>query len=187
MQSPGHEGEIADSTVEAARRGDRDAVVAILQHYDRRMRVVAYRLLKDRQAMDDVLQDVAVKALRGLKTFRGEAPLGAWLCRIVTTTCLDDLRRHTREDPTEPDELGLETPDETIDQDGALDARAHLSAALNSLPVDQRAAVLLIDQLGYDFRSAAEALRVPMGTVSSRVAKARARLRAALLEAGEGA
>jgi RNA polymerase sigma-70 factor (ECF subfamily) len=62
-----------------------------------------------------------------------------------------------------------------------------LAAALGSLPVDQRAAVLLIDQLGYDFRSAAEALQVPMGTVSSRVAKARARLRTALLEAGEGA
>ena len=146
MGSPGHEGEIADSIVEAARRGDRDAVVAILQHYDRRMRVVAYRLLKDRQAMDDVLQDVAVKALRGLKTFRGEAPLGAWLCRIVTTTCIDDLRRRAREYPADPEELT--TADEPPDQDSALHARAHLASALGALPVDQRAAVLLIDQLG---------------------------------------
>lgn len=185
MESPSHEGEIAGSTVEAARRGDRDAFVAILRHYDRRMRVVAYRLLKERQAMDDVLQDVALKALRGLRTFRGEAPLGAWLCRIVTTTCLDDLRRRPREDPVEFDEL--EVADQCFDQDAALDARTHLAAALGGLPIDQRVAVLLIDQLGYDFRSAADALQVPMGTVSSRVAKARARLRTALLEAGEGA
>jgi len=54
--------------------------------------VIADRVLRDRQLMDDVLQEVAIRALRGLPSYRGDAPLGAWLCRIATTTCLDHLR-----------------------------------------------------------------------------------------------
>ena len=66
----------------------------------------------------------------------------------------------------------------------ALSDRERLGAALRALPVDQRVAVTLIDQFGYDYRAAADALGVPVGTAASRVASARARLRAAL-RAGE--
>ncbi len=176
--------EIGPEIVAAARRGDAHAFEAILRHYDRRLRVVADRILDDRQAMDDALQEVAIRALRGLTSFRGEAPLGAWLCRIATTTCLDHLRRLRPEDPTSPDDLP-EPPSDPSDPSDALDWRERLSAALRALPADQRVAVLLIDQFGYDYRAAAEALGVPVGTVASRVAAARVRLRAALV-AGEG-
>lgn len=175
-------GEIAGEVVTAARRGDARAFEAILRHYDRRLRVVSGRLLCDRQLMDDALQEVAIKALRGLPSYRGEAPLGAWLCRIATTTCLDLLRARKPEDATAPDELP-ELPSAVDPADG-LDARERLSRALAALPVDQRVAVLLIDQFGYDFRAAASALGVPVGTAASRVATARARLRAALSAEG---
>jgi RNA polymerase sigma-70 factor (ECF subfamily) len=175
--------EIAPEVVVAARRGDAHAFEAILRHYDRRLRVVADRILDDRQAMDDALQEVAIKALRGLPSFRGEAPLGAWLCRIATTTCLDHLRRLRPEDPTSPDDLPV-PPSVPSDPSDGLDARERLSAALRALPADQRVAVLLIDQFGYDYRTAAEVLGVPAGTAASRVAAARVRLRAALA-AGE--
>ena len=82
-----------------------------------------------------------------------------------------------------PDELPQSASDGLDPADG-LDARERLSAALMSLPVDQRVAVLLIDQFGYDFRAAADALGVPVGTVASRVATARSRLRAALIVEG---
>jgi len=176
--------EVELAVVAAARRGDARAFEAILRHYDRRLRVVADQILDDRQAMDDALQEVAIKALRGLPSFRGDAPLGAWLCRIATTTCLDHLRRLRPEDPLPPDDLPrsrVEGPDPADE----LDARERLSAALMSLPVDQRLAVVLIDQFGYDYRTAAEALGVPVGTAASRVATARARLRAALAADGE--
>jgi len=175
--------EIAPEIVEAARRGDAHAFEAILRHYDRRLRVVADRILDDRQAMDDALQEVAIKALRGLPSYRGDAPLGAWLCRIATTTCLDHLRRRRPEDPTAPDALAEQAtswPD-PADQVGD---RQLLAAALLALPVEQRVAVILVDQFGYDYRAAADALGVPVGTAASRVASARARLRAALT-AGE--
>ena len=175
-------GEIAEEVVAAARRGDARAFEAILRHYDRRLRVVSGRLLCDRQLMDDALQEVAIKALRGLPSYRGEAPLGAWLCRIATTTCLDMLRRERPEDATAPDELPERSS--AVDPADGLDARERLSRALAALPVDQRVAVLLIDQFGYDFRAAASALGVPVGTAASRVATARARLRAALTAEG---
>jgi len=187
MLLPVHAGsgdEVDPALVAAARRGDAQAFATILRHYDRRLRVIADRILNDRQAMDDALQDVAIKALRGLPSFRGDAPLGAWLCRIATTTCLDHLRRLRPEYPTSPDDLpqpAAAGPD-LVD---SLDVRERLSAALLSLPMDQRVAVLLIDQFGYDYRTAAEALGVPVGTAASRVATARLRLRAALA-AGEG-
>ena len=171
--------EVASAVVDAARRGDAQAFATILRHYDRRLRVIADRILNDGQAMDDALQDVAIKALRGLPSFRGDAPLGAWLCRIATTTCLDHLRRRRPEYPASPDELPQPSPagPDLVD---SLDARERLSTALRSLPEDQRVAVVLIDQFGYDYRTAAEALGVPVGTAASRVATARARLRAVL-------
>jgi RNA polymerase sigma-70 factor, ECF subfamily len=181
---PGNGDEVEPAVVDAARRGDAQAFATILRHYDRRLRIIADRILNDRQAMDDALQDVAIKALRGLPSFRGDAPLGAWLCRIATTTCLDHLRRCRPEYSTPPDDLPQPAavgPD-LVD---SLDARERLSAALMSLPVDQRVAVVLIDQFGYDYRTAADVLGVRVGTVASRVATARARLRAALAVEGE--
>ena len=172
-------GEVAPEVVSAARRGDAHAFETILRHYDRRLRVIADRVLNDRQAMDDALQEVAIKALRGLPSFRGDAPLGAWLCRIATTTCLDHLRRRRPEDPVAPDDLPSSQVAATDPLDG-LDVRERLRAALLSLPAEQRAAVVLVDQFGYDYHTTAEALGVPVGTAASRVATARSRLRAAL-------
>ena len=183
ISSVGH-GEVAPEVVSAARRGDAHAFETILRHYDRRLRVIADRVLDDRQAMDDALQEVAIKALRGLPSFRGDAPLGAWLCRIATTTCLDHLRRLRPEDPVAPDDLPP-SPIEAADPSDGLDARERLRTALLSLPAEQRAAVILVDQFGYDYHTTAEALGVPMGTAASRVATARSRLRAALT-AGRG-
>lgn len=182
LRPPDAGGEVAPAVVAAARRGDARAFETILRHYDRRLRIVADRILQDRQAMDDAMQEVAIKALRGLPSYRGDAPLGAWLCRIATTTCVDHLRRRRPEDPTAPDELP-EQVTSWSDQADQIGDRQLLAAALLALPVDQRVAVILVDQFGYDYRAAADALGVPVGTAASRVASARARLRAAL--AGE--
>jgi RNA polymerase sigma-70 factor, ECF subfamily len=173
------QGEVDDAVVAAARRGEASAFVSILRHYDRRMRIVASRLLRDRDAMDDVLQEAALKALRGLPAFRGDAPLGAWLCRIVTTTCLDHMRRTGKEFALAPEEF----PEtfSVVDLAAGMDARQRLATALATLAPEQRLAVLLIDQFGYSFSEAASALGVPLGTVASRVATARSWLRKALV------
>jgi len=171
-------GEADPATLAAARAGDTAAYLRLLRHYDARLRALAWRVLHDADLMDDALQEVAVKALRGLSGFRGEAPLGAWLCRIAYTTAVTLRERRDRLTPLDPAQLP-DAPSQTDLADRVADASA-IDDALAALPAEQRVAVLLIDELGYDYSTAAHVLDVPLGTVASRVATARARLRTEL-------
>jgi RNA polymerase sigma-70 factor (ECF subfamily) len=175
-------GEIDAQTVRAARRGDAEAFVRLLKHYDVRLRALALRLLRDPVLMDDALQDAALKAYRSLPGFRGESAVGTWLYRITYTTCLDYLRRERR--------FQLLTSEDSLADAACADADpcetvtrwADLEEALDRLPVEQRVLVVLVHQYGYDYRTAAAVVGVPEGTVSSRLAAGRSRLRALLCE-----
>ena len=87
--------EVDPGVLAAAQHGDDGAFVDIMRHYDRRLRIVAFHVLNDRQLMDDVLQDVTLRVYRSLARFRGESSLGTWLCRITYRACCDaiDTRR----------------------------------------------------------------------------------------------
>ena len=175
--APQATGDVDELVVARARRGDQDAFARIVGHYDHRLRALAFRLLGDRDRMDDVLQDVYVKAFRSLPRFKGESALGTWLYRITYNACMDDLRRRPA--------LEAVTYDETIADPGSGPAeiavrRQDLAAALATLPPDQRAAVLLVDAYGLDYSDAADVLGVRAGTIGSRLSRARAVLRAAL-------
>ena len=177
--SPGHSQRGHTSVVAAARRGDEDAFIAILQSHDRRLRRIASCLLRDRDLMDDALQEVAVKAARALPTLRDPDAIGAWLSRTTYRTCVDLLRRQRRLVLLAPDELP--EPDaggaDFVDELAARDAVARLLATLTP---EQRVAVVLVDQEGLDYRLAAEILDIPAGTIGSRLSKARAALRRAV-------
>ncbi len=168
----------------AARRGDAQAFAEILRHHDRELRLLAFRLLGDRHEMEDALQDAAIKAYRALPGFTGRSALSTWLYRIVYTTCVDRLRRGPA--PLErPVQGAADAVDPDSDPLDRLIAWEQLDAALAALPPDQRVALLLIDQEGYDYRTAGEIIGVPAGTVSSRVSTARATVRRLLGDANE--
>lgn len=171
---PQAEGEIDRLVVARARRGDHRAFAQIIDHYDHRLRGLAYRLLGDRDRMDDVLQEAYVKAFRSLPRFKGESALGTWLYRIVYNACVDDLR--SRKATVSLDE-GLERADTRPDPADVAVGRRDLAAALNTLPPDQRAAVLLVDAYGFDYNEAADVLGVAAGTIGSRLSRARTSLR----------
>jgi RNA polymerase sigma-70 factor (ECF subfamily) len=135
--------------------------------------------------MDDILQEVALRAFRGLPAFRGDAGAGTWLCRIAYTTCLDHLRRQARQPPVAVEDLDREP--RGADSSEEFVARATLSEAFEALSAEQRLAVLLVDREGLDYRSAAGILGVAPGTLASRLFNARTTLRAALLTDGEEA
>jgi RNA polymerase sigma-70 factor (ECF subfamily) len=112
-----------------------------------------------------------------LPRFDGRSALGTWLHRIVYTTCVDHLRRRPAQAVPTPPAAVEDVPDPASDPLDRLIAWECLAAALDQLPPDQRAALLLVDQEGYDYQTAGEIIGVPPGTVSSRVSTARATVR----------
>jgi len=171
--------EVDPDVLVAAQHGDDAAFVTVMRHYDRRLRIVAYHTLGDRQLMDDVLQDVTLRVYRALYGFRGDSSLGTWLCRITYRACCDVLARG---DPFCPASLdGVpDPPDPAPDPADEVAARSALAEALATLPPEQRLAVLLVDREGYDYATTAGVLGVPMGTLASRLNAARATLRRCL-------
>jgi RNA polymerase sigma-70 factor (ECF subfamily) len=150
-----------------------------LRHRER-LWAVAVRTLGDPDEAADALQDAMISAFRRAADFRGESAVTTWLHRIVVNACLDRLRRRTARpaasgmDEQTLDVLaqgsGLAAPG--VDKDTALD----VLAALRTLAPEQRAALVLVDMLGYPVADTAEILDISVGTVKSRCARGRARL-----------
>jgi RNA polymerase sigma-70 factor (ECF subfamily) len=147
--------------------------------HDEKLRSLAYHLLGDRDLMDDVLQDVYIKAYVALPGFRRRSSAATWLYRITYTTCIDALRRQRRFTVL-TGELPDDVRDPAPDPGDELADRERLTAALALLPPEQRVAVLLVDREGFDYQTVAEVLAVPIGTAASRVWTARRVLRRAL-------
>jgi RNA polymerase sigma-70 factor (ECF subfamily) len=151
------------------------ALVKAMTEHDERLRTLAYHLLGSRDAMDDVLQEVYLKAHRRLSGFRGDSSLSTWLYRITYTTCVDRLRRGQRTRPAPAEEIEGSLP-QPVAEDDALLLRDELHQALAALSPERCAAVLLVLRDGHSYAEAAEILGVPQGTVASRVAHARRQL-----------
>jgi RNA polymerase sigma-70 factor (ECF subfamily) len=176
--------DVETSVLDRARRGDHEAFAIVVRHYDPALRRLAYRVLGSRDRMDDALQEAYVKAFRALPRFRGQSQLGTWLHRIVFNACLDELRR--TDDEVVPLDDAPEMLAGTADHADVVAGRERLEQALAALAPHDRAAVVLVDAQGFDYRAAAEVLGIPAGTVASRLNRARAALRRALGESAKG-
>jgi RNA polymerase sigma-70 factor, ECF subfamily len=167
-------GDVDAAVLAQARAGDHRAFRTLVAHYDRGLRALAYRLLGDPGQMDDVLQEVYVKAYRGMATFRGDASAGTWLYRVTYNACLDQLRRSKRADVVPLEGLAERASPDAGDRAAM---RSSLADALATLSPEQRAAVLLVDAEGFDHATAAHILGVAEGTIHSRLSRAHALLR----------
>jgi RNA polymerase sigma-70 factor, ECF subfamily len=176
---------VAPAILERARDGDHDAFATVVRLYDRRLRGIAYRVLGDRDRMDDALQEAYVRAFRALPRFRGDARVGTWLFRITYNACLDELARARKTTHLSLDEL-VEQASDPSELEDALHARSEVATALAALSPDERAVVFLVDVQGFDYTAACRVLGVPVGTVASRLNRARLALRSALRPEIEG-
>lgn len=146
----------------------------LLDRHEARLRRVAFGMLGDPHQVDDVLQEAFLKAYRSLPDrFENDRLEAAWLYRIVHRCCLDELRRRRRRREV----AGVI---ELVAVDADADASLVVAGALAQLPDQSRAVVLLVDLIGLDYETAALVLRVPRGTIASRLNVARAQLREAL-------
>ncbi len=128
--------------------------------------------------MDDALQDAYIKAFRGFPGFRSEAAMGTWLYRIVYNTCIDEIRRSSRVNLIPVPDFA--DPDSDSDPAEIVFRTEEVSAALDELGDQERALVLLVDADGFSYQEAAQVLDLPIGTVASRLHRARATLRRSL-------
>ena len=180
-------------TVARALQGDLDAFNQLVLVYQRLAFSVAYRMLQDEDAAADAVQDSFIKAYRALHTFRGGV-FKSWLLRIVVNTCYDVLRARQRY-PTDSldDEPGeeeyapqlVDAAESPHDYAERMEVSELLERGIRALPADQRLALILCDVHGYAYEEISEITGATMGTVKSRISRARTRLRDYLLQKPE--
>jgi RNA polymerase sigma-70 factor (ECF subfamily) len=156
--------------------GDPTAFSTLVRRHRDRLWAVALRTTADPDEAADALQDALLSAHRSAASFRGDSQVTTWLHRIVVNACLDRLRRAKARATVPLPEHDSAHPIEPSDPLGRRELAWEIERALQSLPDDQRAALVLVDVEGYPVEEAASMLGVPSGTVKSRCARGRAKL-----------
>ncbi len=186
----------ADAALVARCKGnDLTAFDEIVERYQHKIYGYVKRLVGNETDAEDITQEVFLKALNSLRTFREESSLQTWLFRIATNLCRDVHRRRQREKGWLPlwrqpdgeecsgEESPLEIPDYRHDPERLLlreELSELLTQAIDRLPIAMREVLVLHDMESMSYEEIAHALGIPLGTVKSRLFHARARLRDAL-------
>jgi RNA polymerase sigma-70 factor (ECF subfamily) len=178
-----------DLLVEAFRAGKPGAFDAIVRTHQDRVYAFCVRMLADREDALDIAQEVFLSAYRNMAGFRGEASLSTWLLRIAANRSLNRIRqratRAAREvmsiEPQEDSDSPFQPPGREEDRPDRMmesrETRKILEAAIANLDEDSRMLVLLSDVEGFSYEELSEAVGIPLGTVKSRLHRARMALR----------
>ena len=176
------------AVVDDARAGNADAFEALVVRYQSRLVNYAAALVGDAPAAEDVTQEAFVRAWRGLGRFRGESSFKTWLYRITTNVARSHLERRGRQARVAGRSLDDESqsaqarvvPSPAPDAEASLVTRETIDRALAELPEDWRLALVLRDVEGLEYKEIAAVTGAPIGTVESRIFRARRRLRTLL-------
>jgi RNA polymerase sigma-70 factor (ECF subfamily) len=184
--------------IDAARRGDLPAFNWLVLRYQTRVYNLCLRMLSDPDAAADATQETFISAYKAIGRFKG-GMFRSWVLRIASNACLDMLRSQRRHPtmsldsaPPGQDEEEVE-PLQVADLDNSVNPEASalnqevaqaIQDALGALPDDQRIAIVLVDVQGLSYEEAAEITASNLGTIKSRINRARTRLRDTLREMG---
>ena len=167
--------------IRQAQRGDIDAFNALVLRYQDSTYTLAYRIMGEQESAADAAQEAFIIAYRRLNTYRGGS-FRAWLLRITTNQCYDELRRLKRRPAVSVEEMGDEpaipdnadTPEEIVQQ---RELQRAIQSCISALNADQRVVLVLCDVEGMDYGAIAEQVGAQIGTVKSRLSRARAAVR----------
>ncbi|MFC2064578.1 RNA polymerase sigma factor [Chloroflexota bacterium] len=177
--------------IQDAQKGDLDSFNRLVLEYQDMVFNTAYRIMGEDEEAADATQDAFISAFTHINSFRGGS-FKSWLLRTVTNACYDILRKKKRRPtvPLEPisiDGEEIESPSWIADPDSSLEEKSEseelehaIQHCLNNLPVDFRTVIILADIQEMDYKEVASATRKPLGTVKSRLARARLRMRECL-------
>lgn len=181
--------------IKKAQAGSESDFEALILGCQGRAYSIAYRYLNNQEDAMDALQETFIKAYRSLGTFKGNSSFQTWIYRIVVNTCYDMLRKKKSRIQADSlykndggDEYMIEVPDVDKGPEDIIIAeeeRAGIFECLERLHIDQKEIIVLRDVEGFSYEEIAEILSLTMGTVKSRISRARLRLREVYLESQE--
>ena len=172
--------------ISRARGGDRDAFGALVEQYRDNVYRLAYRMCGNAYDADEAAQEAFVAAWRALPNFRGDAKFSTWLYRLTTNAAIDVMRREKRHQTVGDGEMvdladDADSPQETVERTEQQEA---VQKALATLSEEYREVLLLRYMEELDYAEIADVLQLPSGTVKSRINRAKAALKTALLKSG---
>ena len=175
--------------IQSARRGQIEAFNTLVRHYQDGVYALAYRIMADHASADDAAQETFITAYRSLTGYRGGS-FRAWLFRIATNTCYDELRRRKRRPASSLEELpgadsddGPPLPAATPSPEQAAqqsELQRAIEQCIQALQPEQRLVLVLSDVEGLNYQEIADSAGVNLGTVKSRLSRARAGVRQCL-------
>ena len=175
-------------------QGDVNAFEKLVTEYEKGVYAIALRMTGNPEDASDMTQEAFIKAYNSLQSFRGDSKFSVWLYRIASNVCLDFLRSRNRK-PTvslsveddEGEETQLDVADESQSPELLLErslTRDAVQRGLQALAPDYRQILLLREIQGLSYEEIADVLQIEVGTVKSRIFRARKRLCAFLVEDG---
>ncbi len=169
--------------IRKALKGDQVAYRAILKKYHDQVYNLLYRMVHDKDEVEDLTQEAFIKAFNSLKNFNEEFAFSTWLYKIATNNCIDYIRKKklatfSIDKPIESKdgEYSYEIPDSTYEPDKTLIAGQRtkiLEEAVNALPEKYRQVILMRHTEDMDYQEIADALKLPLGTVKAHIFRAR--------------
>jgi len=179
-------------TLRRAQKGDAQAFEQLVTPHEQMLWRVCWHYTRHQEDAADCLQEAMLKAWKAIKSYRGDCSLSSWLYRIAVTVCLDFLRKQKRLPETESaDEMAEEegftpaddspTPDEAVIHRESAD---NIRAAIDSLPADMRTVIILYALQGMPYEEIAASMQTSVGTVKSRLNRARQKIAKFLQDGG---
>jgi RNA polymerase sigma-70 factor (ECF subfamily) len=176
--------------VKQSMQGETRAFEELVSQYHNKIYALAYRYMGNEEDAYDMAQETFIKAFRSLRSFKGNSSFSTWLYRITTNVCLDELRRRKRrivaislDEPLatqDGDEVEKEIADSSPGADIIYEQKEfsqYIQQLLNEMKPEHKTAIVLRDVMGFSYEEIAEVMNCSMGTVKSRISRAREVLR----------
>ena len=182
-----------DTLIAKIRQGDLDAFEQLISRYETKIYTIAYRYMGNYNDASDLAQEAFIRVYRSINSFRGESSFSTWLYRVVTNVCKDEMRRRSRQNTVSMDEMiekgrapAAENKHKPIEEMILRkELQDEVQAVLNSLSDDYRTIVIMRDIQGYSYEEISHFLKCSLGTVKSRLNRARNALKERLTERRE--
>lgn len=182
-----------DDLLSAAAKGDMDAFSALIQKYERLLYNIAYRIMGNPEDASDMTQEALIKIYKNLAKCNDEKGFKNWAAAITSNTCIDEIRKRKNKTTRSLDEM-VSVPDGAVEQqfesseptpeEAILSSEKTqlIQSEINKLSSDHRAVIVLRDIEGFSYQEVADMTNVSLGTVKSRLARAREHLKDSLLK-----